>query len=93
MTAVRKVPPSLFFQIDQIYIQKRKIINIGLIYLSYIKKCMQEAELFKKYTISSLLDKLDVIECYEHPNKILKFGEITEKQKDLYKLMGINLPT
>jgi len=69
------------------------VAYIGLIYLSYIKKCMQEAELFKKYTISSLLDKFDVIECYEHPNKILKFGEITEKQKDLYKLMGINPPT
>jgi len=54
---------------------------------------MQEAELLKKYTVSSLLDKFDVIECYENPNKTLKWGEIIEKQKDLYKFMGINPPT
>ena len=38
---------------------------IALIYLSYIKKQMQVSDLFKNYTIQGVLDKLDVIECFE----------------------------
>ncbi len=38
---------------------------VALIYLSYIKKQMQEHALFKKYTLQGLLDELEVIECFE----------------------------
>jgi len=37
---------------------------IALIFLSYLKKKMQEANLFKKYTMHELLDEIDIIECF-----------------------------
>lgn len=68
------------------------VCYVGLIYLSYIKRYMQVAGLFKDYTLQGLIDRLDVIECFEYPNQVLKVGEITEKQKQLYKALGINPP-
>ena len=65
---------------------------IGLIYLSYIKKHMEQAGLFEHYTIQGLFDKLDVIECFEYPKCSLRVGEITEKQKQLYEKLGIKPP-
>lgn len=66
---------------------------IALIYLSYIKKQMQDQNLFKDYTLQGVLDKLDVIECFEHPSQELRIGEILEKQKQLYLDLGVNPPT
>jgi transposase len=57
---------------------------VALIYLSYIKKQMQVKGLLNGYTLPGLLDKLDVIECFEQPGKTLRVGEILEKQKQLY---------
>ncbi len=48
---------------------------IALIFLSYIKKAMQEKKLFGKYTLQGVLDQLDVIECFERPGKEISFGE------------------
>jgi hypothetical protein len=36
---------------------------------------------------------LDVIECLEYPDGSLKVGEVTEKQKQLYKSLGVDPPT
>ena len=66
---------------------------IALIYLSYIKKQMQEQHLFKKYTLQSALDQLDVIECFEAPTQKLRTGEVLEKQKVLYNALGVTPPT
>ncbi|BCG58825.1 IS1634 family transposase [Paenibacillus sp. URB8-2] len=66
---------------------------IALIYLSYIKKVMQEKQLFQRYTMQGLLDELDVIECYERPGHDLQFGEITKRQIELYDALGVPLPT
>ena len=66
---------------------------IALIYLSYIKKQMQVNKLYKKYTLQSLLDKLDVIECFEYPGKRLRVGEVLEKQKDIYEALGVEAPS
>jgi transposase len=66
---------------------------VALIYLSYIKKQMQMNSLLKDYTLASLLDKLDVIECFEQPGKSLRVGEMLEKQKQLYHDLGVNPPT
>jgi transposase len=66
---------------------------VALIYLSYIKKQMQMKGLLKDYTLPSILDKLDVIECFEQPGKSLRVGEMLEKQKQLYHDMGVNPPT
>jgi transposase len=66
---------------------------IALIYVSYIKKRMQEKNLFRDYTIQSLLDKLDVIECFEHPGQKLLIGEVLEKQKQIYVDLGVKPPS
>lgn len=65
---------------------------IALIFLSYIKKQMQIKNLYKDYTLQTLLDKIDVIECFEYPNTKLRVGEILEKQKDIFKAMEIDIP-
>lgn len=66
---------------------------VALIYLSYIKKQMQEKQLFKTYTLHTLLDKLDVIECFEHPKYRLRVGEVLQKQKDIYTALGVEAPS
>lgn len=65
---------------------------IALIYLSYVKKQMQDTGLFKTYTLQGAFDKLDVIECFEHPGQKLRIGELLEKQKDLYIKLGVEPP-
>ncbi len=44
---------------------------VALILLSYIKKQMQKHNLFKNYTLQTLLDTVDVIECFQRPGKQL----------------------
>lgn len=66
---------------------------IALIYLSYVKKKMQDAGLFDKWTLQGLLDELDVIELLEVPGQGRVLGEITEKQKVLYEKLGIVPPS
>ncbi len=66
---------------------------VALIYLSYIKKQMQETDLFKNYTMQRALDKLDVIECFEAPGQKLRVGELLEKQKEIYISLGVNPPS
>ncbi|WP_367339573.1 hypothetical protein [Aminivibrio sp.] len=65
---------------------------IALIYLSYIKKRMQDAGLFKNYTLQSALDKLDIIECFEHPGQKLLVGEVLEKQRKIYEAIDVQSP-
>lgn len=65
---------------------------ISLIYMSYIKRQMQQEGLFKKYTMHELLDELDAIEKYERPDKGSFLSEITSSQKELYSAMGIEPP-
>ena len=66
---------------------------VALIYLSYLKKMMQEKNLFQKYTLQGLLDELDIIDCYEQPGYALRFGEITKRQVELYEVLGAKPPT
>lgn len=66
---------------------------IALIFLSYIKKQMQEKEMFSNYTLQEVLDELDLIECFERPDQRLYVGEVTNKQKELFKGMDIVFPT
>ncbi len=66
---------------------------VALIYLSYVKKKMQDAKLFSKWTLQSLLDELDVVELFEAPGCGRVLGEITNKQKDIYEAMGVPIPS
>lgn len=62
---------------------------IALIYLSYIKKKMEDEELFSKYTMQELLDELDVIECFQQPGMAPIPGEVLKKQEELYRKLGV----
>lgn len=62
---------------------------IALIYLSYIKKRMEDTGLFSKYTMHELLDELDVIECYQEPGKAPIQGEVLKKQEQIYRDLGV----
>jgi transposase len=65
---------------------------LALIYLSHIKKQIEEAGLLKSYTPQGLLDQLDVIECFEAPGHNSYFGEILMKQRDIYTALGVKPP-
>ena len=66
---------------------------IALIYLSYLKKKMQDKNLFKKYTMQELLDEFDIIECFEYQGHELRLGEVTKRQIELYEAMDVTSPT
>jgi len=66
---------------------------IALIYLSYVKKKMQDAGLFEKFTLQSLLDEVDLIELFIAPNNKNILGEVTKKQKDIYNDLGVDIPS
>ena len=66
---------------------------VALIYLSYMKHAMDNAGLFKNNTVQSVLDDLDVIEMYQQPGKAAYYGEITDKQQQLYKALGVYSPS
>jgi len=65
---------------------------IALIYLSYVKRAMDKAGLFKNYTMQELFDELDVIESYQQPGGASYYGEITDKQRKLYVALGVEPP-
>ncbi|MEG6521774.1 IS1634 family transposase [Desulfotomaculum sp. 1211_IL3151] len=66
---------------------------VALIYLSYIKKQMQDTDLFKNYTLQGAIDKIDIIECFESPGQKLRVGEFLEKQKEIYQCLGVTPPS
>lgn len=66
---------------------------IALIYLSYVKKKMQDAALFEKWTLQGLLDELDTIELFESPEHGRLLGEVTKKQEDIYLALGVEPPS
>jgi transposase len=65
---------------------------IGLILIFCIHKVMKETNLYKNYTIDSLLDELDLIEQYVLPNNQVIYSEITGKQIDIFKKFNIAVP-
>ena len=62
---------------------------VALIFLSYIKKKMEDAGLFSRYTMHELLDELDVIECFTEPGKAPIQGEVLKKQEQIYRDLGV----
>ena len=66
---------------------------VALIYLFYVKKQMQNACLFEKWTIQGLLDELDTIELFEAPEHGRVLEEITKKQDELYTALVVIPPS
>ncbi|MFI2857251.1 hypothetical protein ACH6EH_08895 [Paenibacillus sp. JSM ZJ436] len=65
---------------------------IALIYLSYVKKHMQDAGLFDSWTMQGLLDKLETIERFEAPEHGQILGEVSQNQSHLYRALGVDPP-
>lgn len=65
---------------------------IALIILSQVQNTMREKELYRDYTLYSLLDELDVIEYFEHAGNRGHVGEITRKQAAIYDAFDVTLP-
>lgn len=66
---------------------------IALILISHLDHKMKEADLYKSYTMQQLLDKLDVLECFEDKDRKLRIGELLSKQTEIYEALGVALPT
>jgi hypothetical protein len=65
---------------------------IALIIMSCVHRLMKENGLFKNYTMQSLFDCLDVIERFTLDGHRPHYGEITEKQRQLYISFGVTVP-
>jgi transposase len=65
---------------------------LALIYVSYIRKCMSDNNLYQNYTMQTLIDSLDVIERFEYEEQHPYYSEITEKQRKLYANFGAEPP-
>lgn len=66
---------------------------LALIFVSYIHKHMKDNNLYRNYTMQSLLDALDVIERYDYHGQIYHCSEITQKQQLLFACFNAVLPT
>jgi len=77
---------------DQALTGKFFLQFIALIYISYIHKQMQDNNLYRNYTMQSLLDSLDVIERYDFEGQRYHCSEITQKQLDIYSCLGVSPP-
>lgn len=66
---------------------------VALILISHLDHKMKELGLYNNYTMQSLLDKLDVLECFEDANHSLRIGEMLVKQAEIYEALGIEAPT
>jgi transposase len=66
---------------------------LALIYVSYIHKHMRDHDLYRNYTMQSLLDSLDIIERYEYDGQVPYISEVTEKQRKLFECFNVSLQT
>lgn len=66
---------------------------VALILISHLDYKMKETGLYNNYTMQQLLDKLDVLECFEDANRSLRIGEILTKQAEIYEVLGVEAPT
>lgn len=46
---------------------------------------MREVKLYKTYSMQQLLNRLDILECFENESHRLRIGELTTRLADIYK--------
>ena len=66
---------------------------VALILISHLDHKMNETGLYINYTMQSLLDKLDALECFEDANHSLRIGEVLVMQAEIYETLGVEAPT
>ena len=64
---------------------------IALILISYIHQIMTKCDLYKNYSMDTMLDELDVIEIFEYSSKKIHYSEITKKQKKLLACFDVSI--
>lgn len=65
---------------------------LALILVSSIKKVMDDHDLYKDYTFDKLINKLNLIDCYINTEGERYQSEIVEKQRLIYRHLGITVP-
>ena len=65
------------------------ITFIALIISSYVRSIMKEADLYKKFTFSSLVKELKKLKVIRLSNKKTLITELTHSQKIIYKAFGV----
>ena len=66
---------------------------VALILISCLDHRMKQTDLYKDLTLTQLLDKLEVIECFEDDGHSLRVGELLDKQKEIYNALSVKIPT
>ena len=66
---------------------------IALILVSHLDNKMRTSQLYSKYSMPLLFDKLNIIECFEYESNRLKVGELLDKQIEIYKDLGLAPPS
>ena len=66
---------------------------VALILISHLDHKMKESRLYNNNTMQSLLDKLDVLECFEDATHSLRIGEMLVKQAEIYEALGVEAST
>lgn len=56
---------------------------IAFILISHLDHKMRESGLYKSYSLQKLIDKLDVLECFEDENRKLRKGDFLSKQVEV----------
>jgi len=64
---------------------------IALSYVSHIHQVMSKNNLYKNYSMSLLLDELDVIEIFKHSNRKIHTSEITKKQANIFECFNVSI--
>lgn len=66
---------------------------VAHMFVAAIDKTMKENDLYRTYSMTNLLDTLDVIEQFQTPGKSPHMGKIPEEQRALYAQFGFSIPT
>jgi len=68
-------------------------VFVSLILVSWLKNRMATTGLSEKYTVQTLIDKLDTIEQYQRAGTRFRVRAITHEQRELFVLLGFKAPT
>ena len=65
---------------------------VALIFVSSIHQTMKKHVLYRNYSMQTLLDELDLIECFDYDGQKRHYGEVTKKQDALYECFNVSPP-
>lgn len=66
---------------------------VALILISHLNQKMKKSGLYRQYSMNQLLDKLDVIECFEDPGFSLHMGELLSAQQSIFTQLDVPAPS